>query len=175
VIAYAREAVVRKGDAIIARGAAFHSDGRWYNFPYECQLSANHKRPGERTGSRPKPPKAGARSASLEAGRTPGYRQTSQLSAPASSPQVDADGARGSRIAVLARSLCRPDRLMIARVALPQLCTAAPNLAARAWIAVRRRGRNAPYEQPFEPRLAAARPLARALQTDLEDEQPVAR
>jgi Domain of Unknown Function (DUF930) len=43
VIAYAREAVVRKGDAIIARGAAFHSDGRWYNFTYECQLSANQR------------------------------------------------------------------------------------------------------------------------------------
>ena len=28
---------------------------------------------GERTGSRPKPPKAGARSASLEPGRSPGY------------------------------------------------------------------------------------------------------
>src|SRR5208337_3951318 len=36
-------------------------------------------KPGERTGSRPKPPEAGARSASLEPGRAPGYRQTSQL------------------------------------------------------------------------------------------------
>src|SRR5208282_776926 len=39
----------------------------------------NAKKPGERTGSRPKPPEAGARSASLEPGRAPGYRQTSQL------------------------------------------------------------------------------------------------
>jgi hypothetical protein len=31
------------------------------------------KQAGERTGSRPQPPKAGARSASLEAGRSPAY------------------------------------------------------------------------------------------------------
>ena len=31
------------------------------------------KKTGERTGSRPKPPEAGARSASLEPGRAPGY------------------------------------------------------------------------------------------------------
>jgi hypothetical protein len=37
------------------------------------------KEPGERMGSRPKPPEAGARSASLEPGRPPGYSQTSQL------------------------------------------------------------------------------------------------
>ena len=43
VVAYAREAVVRKGDAIIARGAAFHSNGRWYNLAFECQLSANQR------------------------------------------------------------------------------------------------------------------------------------
>ncbi len=35
--------------------------------------------PGERTGSRPQPPEAGARSASLEAGRAPGYPASSQL------------------------------------------------------------------------------------------------
>jgi len=35
--------------------------------------------PGERTGSRPQPPKAGARSASLEPGRSPGYLPTIQL------------------------------------------------------------------------------------------------
>lgn len=34
---------------------------------------------GERTGSRPKPPKAGARSASLEPGRAPGYLPSTQL------------------------------------------------------------------------------------------------
>lgn len=39
VIAYATEAVVRKGDAVIAHGAAFHSNGRWYNLAFECQLT----------------------------------------------------------------------------------------------------------------------------------------
>jgi len=43
VVAYAKEAVVRKSDAIIARGAAFHSNGRWYNLAFECQLSANQR------------------------------------------------------------------------------------------------------------------------------------
>jgi Domain of Unknown Function (DUF930) len=43
VVAYAREAAVRKGDAIIARGAAFHSNGQWYNLAFECQLSANQR------------------------------------------------------------------------------------------------------------------------------------
>jgi hypothetical protein len=41
VVAYATEAVVRKGDALIAHGAAFHSNGRWYKLAFECQLSAN--------------------------------------------------------------------------------------------------------------------------------------
>jgi hypothetical protein len=43
VIAYATQAVVRKGDALIARGAAFHSNGQWYNLAFECQLSANQR------------------------------------------------------------------------------------------------------------------------------------
>jgi hypothetical protein len=43
VIAYATEAVVRKGDAVIAHGAAFHSNGRWYNLAFECQMSANQR------------------------------------------------------------------------------------------------------------------------------------
>ena len=34
---------------------------------------------GERTGSRPKPPEAGARSASIEPGLSPGYSSTTQL------------------------------------------------------------------------------------------------
>ena len=34
---------------------------------------------GERPGSRPQPPEAGARSASLEPGRSPGYLSTTQL------------------------------------------------------------------------------------------------
>jgi hypothetical protein len=43
VVAYATEAVARKGDAVIAHGAAFHSDGRWYKLAFECQLSANQR------------------------------------------------------------------------------------------------------------------------------------
>jgi Domain of Unknown Function (DUF930) len=43
VVAYATEAMVQKGDAIIAHGAAFHSNGRWYNLAFECQLSANRR------------------------------------------------------------------------------------------------------------------------------------
>lgn len=43
VVAYATEAVVRKGDAIIAHGAAFHSNGQWYNLAFECQISANQR------------------------------------------------------------------------------------------------------------------------------------
>jgi len=37
---------------------------------------------GERTGSRPKPPQAGARRARLEPDRSPGYPSTSQLLSP---------------------------------------------------------------------------------------------
>ena len=43
VIAYATQAVVRKGDAIIAHGAAFHSNGQWYNLAFECQMSADQR------------------------------------------------------------------------------------------------------------------------------------
>jgi Domain of Unknown Function (DUF930) len=43
VIAYATEAAIRKGDTVIAHGAAFHSNGRWYNLAFECQLSANQR------------------------------------------------------------------------------------------------------------------------------------
>ena len=43
VIAYATEAVVRKGDVVIAHGAAFHSNGRWYNLAFECQLSTSQR------------------------------------------------------------------------------------------------------------------------------------
>jgi Domain of Unknown Function (DUF930) len=42
IIAYAAGATIRRGDAIVADGAAFHSNGRWYNLAFECQLSANH-------------------------------------------------------------------------------------------------------------------------------------
>jgi len=41
---------------------------------------------GERPGSRPQPPEAGARSASLEPGRSPGYLSTTQLLTPTLSP-----------------------------------------------------------------------------------------
>lgn len=43
VIAYATEAAVRKGDAVIARGAAFHSGGQWYKLAFECQLSTSQR------------------------------------------------------------------------------------------------------------------------------------
>jgi Domain of Unknown Function (DUF930) len=43
VIAYATQAVLRKGDAIIANGAAFHSNGQWYNLAFECQVSVDHR------------------------------------------------------------------------------------------------------------------------------------
>jgi hypothetical protein len=39
VIAYATEATIRQGKAIIARGAAFHSNGQWYNLAFECQIA----------------------------------------------------------------------------------------------------------------------------------------
>jgi hypothetical protein len=41
------------------------------------RMKANQ--PGARMGSRPKPPQAGARSARLEPGRSPGYPSFSQL------------------------------------------------------------------------------------------------
>jgi hypothetical protein len=43
VVAYATEAAVRRGGVVIAHGAAFHSNGRWYNLAFECQLSANQR------------------------------------------------------------------------------------------------------------------------------------
>ena len=51
---------------------------------------------GERTGSRPQPPEAGARSASLEPGRAPGYLLTSQLLPRAS--RMGGSGAAHGRI-----------------------------------------------------------------------------
>jgi hypothetical protein len=44
-----------------------------------CADRMDAQKTGERMGSRPKPPEAGARSASLEPGQAPGYSQTSQL------------------------------------------------------------------------------------------------
>jgi type IV secretory pathway VirB10-like protein len=43
VVAYASEAAVRKGGVVIAHGAAFHSNGRWYNLAFECQLSTSQR------------------------------------------------------------------------------------------------------------------------------------
>jgi hypothetical protein len=43
VVAYATQAVVQKSDAVVAYGAAFHSNGRWYNLAFECQLSADQR------------------------------------------------------------------------------------------------------------------------------------
>jgi hypothetical protein len=43
VIAYATTEAVRRGDAVIAHGAAFHSKDHWYNFAFECELSANQR------------------------------------------------------------------------------------------------------------------------------------
>jgi hypothetical protein len=43
VVAYATEAVVRKGDAIVAHGAAFHSNGQWYNLAFECHVATNQR------------------------------------------------------------------------------------------------------------------------------------
>jgi Domain of Unknown Function (DUF930) len=43
VVAYATEAAVRKGGVVIAHGAAFHSNGRWYNLAFECQLSPSQR------------------------------------------------------------------------------------------------------------------------------------
>jgi len=42
----------------------------------------NASQTGGRPGSRPQPPEAGARSASLEPGRSPGYLSTTQLLSP---------------------------------------------------------------------------------------------
>src|SRR6266571_160786 len=52
----------------------------------------NASQPSERPGSRPQPSQAGARSASLEPGRSPGYLSTTQLLTPPSPPM----GERGS-------------------------------------------------------------------------------
>jgi hypothetical protein len=51
----------------------------------------NASQTGARLGSRPQPPEAGARSASLEPGRSPGYLSTTQLLTPTLSP----DGGKG--------------------------------------------------------------------------------
>src|SRR5580704_14809238 len=47
-----------------------------------CADRMHAQKTGERTGSRPKPPEAGARSASLEPGRAPGYSDHHSCSRP---------------------------------------------------------------------------------------------
>jgi hypothetical protein len=39
VLAYAMADVVAKGDTVVARGAAFQSDGEWYNLSFRCRIS----------------------------------------------------------------------------------------------------------------------------------------
>ena len=72
------------------------------------------KKPGERTGSRPKPPEAGARSASLEPGRAPGYSDQSQLlprfveKGGVQPPDIRENGIRGAPWAAV--NVCIPWR-----------------------------------------------------------------
>ncbi len=40
VIAYAMRETRSDGDSIIADGAAFHSQGQWYNLAFKCRISA---------------------------------------------------------------------------------------------------------------------------------------
>jgi hypothetical protein len=39
VVAYAMADVVAKGDAVVANGAAFQSEGKWYNLSFRCRIS----------------------------------------------------------------------------------------------------------------------------------------
>jgi hypothetical protein len=39
VVAYATADVVAKGDTVVANGAAFQSDGEWYNLSFRCRIS----------------------------------------------------------------------------------------------------------------------------------------
>ena len=39
VIAYAMADVIAKGDIVFANGAAFQSDGEWYNLSFRCRIS----------------------------------------------------------------------------------------------------------------------------------------
>jgi hypothetical protein len=39
VVAYAMADVVAKGDTVVANGAAFQSDGEWYNLSFRCWIS----------------------------------------------------------------------------------------------------------------------------------------
>jgi hypothetical protein len=39
VVAYAMADVAAKGDSVVANGAAFQSDGEWYNLSFRCRIS----------------------------------------------------------------------------------------------------------------------------------------
>jgi hypothetical protein len=41
VVAYAMAEVVAKGDTVVANGAAFQSDGEWYNLSFRCRISGS--------------------------------------------------------------------------------------------------------------------------------------
>jgi hypothetical protein len=43
VVAYAMADVVAKGDAVVANGAAFQSDGEWYNLSFRCRISSRSR------------------------------------------------------------------------------------------------------------------------------------
>jgi hypothetical protein len=44
VIAYAMRETRSEGDSIIADGAAFHSEGQWYNLAFKCRISPRQQR-----------------------------------------------------------------------------------------------------------------------------------
>ena len=44
VIAYAMRETRSDGDSIIADGAAFHSDGQWYNLAFHCRISPRQQK-----------------------------------------------------------------------------------------------------------------------------------
>jgi len=43
VVAYAMADVVAKGDTVVANGAAFQSDGEWYNLSFRCRMSSRSR------------------------------------------------------------------------------------------------------------------------------------
>jgi hypothetical protein len=44
VIAYAMRETRSDGDSIVADGAAFHSDGQWYNLAFKCRISVRQQK-----------------------------------------------------------------------------------------------------------------------------------
>jgi hypothetical protein len=44
VVAYAMAETKVLGNALLADGAAFHSDRHWYNVKYKCELTADHEK-----------------------------------------------------------------------------------------------------------------------------------